>query len=209
MTVHLKSVAVITRLPGMVRWAPGTPERLQEAALELFAAHGYEQTTATEIAAAVGLTERTFYRHFTDKREVLFHGQQVLADAFLAGVDGAPPTASPMEVGVLALRSASTFFPDDRRPHSRVRQSVIDKNPALQEREEHKLAVLGATLADALRGTGADSHAAEVVARTIVMAFGITFGRWISAGQQASFDDIVTDVLREVATATRPLDRLL
>ena len=68
----------------MVRWEPGTRGRLQDAALELFAARGYEQTTATEIAQAVGLTERTFFRHFTDKREVLFHGQQALTDAFLA-----------------------------------------------------------------------------------------------------------------------------
>ena len=56
----------------MVRWEPGSAERLQKAALELFATRGFEQTTATEIAQSVGLTERTFFRHFSDKREVLF-----------------------------------------------------------------------------------------------------------------------------------------
>ena len=191
----------------MVRWAPGTPERLQRAALELFADRGYEQTTATEIAEAVGLTERTFFRHFSDKREVLFHGQQALTDAFLAGLVDAPPDASPMDLGTRALRSASSRFPDERRENSRLRQSVIDKNPALQEREAHKLAVLGAVLAEALCNRGIDGLAADVAARTSVMAFGIAFGRWIVDGENRSLDDIAVDVLREVGALTRQLDR--
>src|SRR3954447_26187242 len=140
----------------MVRWEPGTRGRLQDAALELFAARGYEQTTATEIAQAVGLTERTFFRHFSDKREVLFYGQQLLTDAFLAGLDEAPTEASPTDLVVSVLRSASTFFPDERRPYSRTRQSVIDQNPALQERESHKLTTLGTRLGEAFRAQGVD-----------------------------------------------------
>src|SRR4051812_48240855 len=124
----------------MVRWEPGTPERLAGAALELFATRGFEQTTAMEIARSVGLTERTFFRHFSDKREVLFYGQQQLIQAFLTGVDAAPPDASPIEVVAYAVRSVASFFPGERRPYSRTRQSVIDQNPALLERERHKLA---------------------------------------------------------------------
>src|SRR5438270_11631896 len=101
------SGAVITRLGGMVRWEPGTAERLQQAALELFATRGFEQTTAAEIAQAVGLTERTFFRHFGDKREVLFGGQQYLVQAFLEGVQSAPPGASPIEVVESALRNGA------------------------------------------------------------------------------------------------------
>ena len=134
----------------MVRWEPGRAERLQAAALELFATRGFEQTTAAEIAQSVGLTERTFFRHFSDKREVLFSGQHQLVQAFLAGVDAAPPGTAPIEVVASALQSAASFFPDERRTHSRLRQSVIDQNPALQERELHKLASLATTLADAL-----------------------------------------------------------
>jgi AcrR family transcriptional regulator len=115
---------------------------LQQAALELFASRGYEQTTATEIAQAVGLTERTFFRHFSDKREVLFHGQDVFVQAFLDGVEAAPPGATPIELVGSALRSAAALFPDGRRSHSRARQAVIDQNPALRERESHKLAGL-------------------------------------------------------------------
>src|SRR5580692_1570030 len=103
----------------MARWEPGARERLQAAALDLFATRGFEQTTATEIAQAVGLTERTFYRHFVDKREVLFYGQELLLDAFLTGVAGAPIESSPLEVVASAVASASSFFTDDRRANSR------------------------------------------------------------------------------------------
>jgi AcrR family transcriptional regulator len=191
----------------MVRWQPGAPERLQQAALELFAARGYEQTTATEIAQAVGLTERTFFRHFSDKREVLFYGQQLLTDAFLAGLDEAPTEASPMDLVISVLRSASTFFPDERRPHSRTRQSVIDQNPALQERESHKLTSLGARLADALRARGVDDLTADVAARAAVMAFGVAFIHWIRDGEQRSFGDITDDVFGELAALTAELER--
>jgi len=197
-----KSVTVITRLRSMVRWEPGAPERLQKAALELFATRGYEQTTATEIAQSVGLTERTFFRHFTDKREVLFHGQQLLRQAFLDGVAAAPPDASPLETVASAVRSAASFFPGERRQHSRARQSVIDKNPALQEREVHKLASIAATLAGALRARGADELAASLAAESGITVFGISFAHWIREGEERSLADIATDVFRELRTLT-------
>src|SRR6195952_2788796 len=97
MTVHPTTVAVITTTLGsMARWEPGARERLQVAALELFAARGFEQTTAAEIAQAVGLTERTFFRHFADKREVLFYGQGQFVQVFMDGIDAAPPAALPL-----------------------------------------------------------------------------------------------------------------
>ena len=79
----------------MVRWEPGTRDRLQAAALDLYVSRGFEQTTVEEIARSVGLTERTFFRHFADKREVLFDGQDRLRQAFVDGVHAAPPDASP------------------------------------------------------------------------------------------------------------------
>ena len=190
----------------MVRWEPGTRGRLQDAALELFAARGYEQTTATEIAQAVGLTERTFFRHFTDKREVLFHGQQALTDAFLAGLQEAPAGASPIGLAVSALRSSSGFFDDERRSHSRLRQSVIDANPALQEREALKLVGLGRALSGALRDRGVDDMTADVAAQLAVMAFGIAFAHWIAEGEKRSFETIVMDVVREVGAVAAGLD---
>ncbi|WIY06554.1 helix-turn-helix domain-containing protein [Amycolatopsis mongoliensis] len=180
----------------MVRWEPGTAERLQRAALELFATRGYEQTTAAEIAQAVGLTERTFFRHFSDKREVLFQGQELLVQAFLDGIDAAPPEASPLEIVASALASAASFFPDERRPHSRTRQSVIDRNPALQEREQHKLTTLATTVADALRARGVDELAATLAAESGATVFGIAFTRWLR--EERSLADIAADVLAEL-----------
>ncbi|MFJ4920335.1 TetR family transcriptional regulator [Streptomyces sp. NPDC088725] len=184
----------------MVRWKPGAPERLQKAALELFATRGFEQTTATEIAESVGLTERTFYRHFSDKREVLFHGQNLLLGAFVAGVDAAPPGASPIEIVASALESAATFFPDDRRPYSRTRQSVIDQNPALHERELHKLAGIATTVADALRARGTAELPAVLAAESGATVFRIAFTQWIRDGEERSLTTITADVLRELLT---------
>jgi AcrR family transcriptional regulator len=186
----------------MVRWESGAPERLQKAALDLFAARGFEQTTAAEIAQSVGLTERTFFRHFSDKREVLFYGQHLFVQAFLAGVDAAPPGASPIEVVASALQSAASFFPDERRLYSRTRQSVIDQNPALRERELHKLASLATTVADALRARGVGEPAATLAAESGATVFGIAFTQWIREGEQRSLADIAADVLRELLTMT-------
>ncbi|MGI5241902.1 TetR family transcriptional regulator [Dactylosporangium sp. CA-139066] len=188
----------------MVRWEPGAPQRLQRAALELFTERGFEQTTAAEIAQSVGLTERTFFRHFSDKREVLFYGQERLVRTFVEGVESAPPGASPMEMVTAALRSGAGFFTDEHRPHSRTRQSVIDENPALQERELHKLATLGVTLATALQARGVDRATAEVAAQTGMTVFGIAFARWIREGETRSIADIETDVLRELRSLVAP-----
>jgi len=197
------SVAVITRLGRMTRWEPGTAKRLQEAALELFATRGFEQTTATEIAQSVGLTERTFFRHFSDKREVLFQGQQQLTEAFLAGVQSAPEDASPMAVVASALRAATALFPDERRSHSRRRQSVIDQNPALQERERHKLASIATLLADALRERGVDELAATLAAESGVTVFRTAFARWLREDEQRSLTDLVDEVLHELLALAR------
>jgi AcrR family transcriptional regulator len=186
----------------MVRWEPGTPERLQRAALELYAERGFEETTAAEIAQSVGLTERTFFRHFSDKREVLFHGQQLFVQAFLDGVEAAPAEASPIEVVAAALRAASAFFSDERRPHSRTRQSVIDRNPALQERELHKQATLATTLAGALRARGVGEPAATLAAQSGTTVFGIAFTQWIREGEERSLADIAVDVLGELLALT-------
>jgi AcrR family transcriptional regulator len=186
----------------MARWEPGTAERLQQAALHLFATRGFEQTTAAEIAQSVGLTERTFFRHFSDKREVLFQGQQRFAASFLDGVRSAPPGAAPMEIIECALRSAAALFPEERRAHSRTRQQVIDQNPALQERERNKLADLATALAEALRERGVGEPAATLAAQSGVTVFGIAFTQWIRDGEQRSFADLEAEVLDELRAVT-------
>ncbi len=182
----------------MVRWEPGARERLQAAALDLFATRGFEQTTAAEIAQAVGLTERTFFRHFADKREVLFYGQDQFLQAFVDGVAAAPPGASPFDVIAAALRSGSSPFTDDRRGYARIRQSVIDKNPALQEREVHKRAGLVAALAGALRARGIAEPSATLAAGSAATVFSIAFAQWIREDEKRSLPDIASYVLRDL-----------
>src|SRR5215469_4002755 len=119
----------------MVCWEPGARERLQAAALELFATRGFEQVTAAEIAQSVGLTERTFFRHFSDKREVLFYGQQQFIQAFVDGVDAAPPHASPLEVMASALGAVPWASPKAIRQYSVSGVCVINQAPTKRERE--------------------------------------------------------------------------
>ena len=186
----------------MVRWEPGARERLQAAALELFATRGFEQTTAAEIAQSVGLTERTFFRHFSDKREVLFYGQRQFLQAFVDGVDAAPPDASPLEVIASALHAAASFFPDERRPYSRMRQSVIDQNPPLQEREQHKPPASLRRSPSALRARGVGEPAATLAAQSGATVFGIAFAQWIREGETRSLAEIASDVFRELLHLT-------
>jgi AcrR family transcriptional regulator len=186
----------------MARWQPGTSERLRAAALELFASRGYEQTTAADIAGAVGLTERTFFRHFSDKREVLFQGQEQLTEAFLGAISAAPDDATPMELVGAALDSAAALFPDERRAHSRLRQSVIDQNPALQERERHKMSGMATTVGDALRARGVADPAATLAGQSAGMVFGIAFAQWIREGEERALADIERTVLAELRQLT-------
>jgi AcrR family transcriptional regulator len=171
--------------------------------MDLYISRGFEGTTAADIAESVGLTERTFFRHFADKREVLFSGQEVLEQAFLDGVAAAAQDASPLEMVASALATAATFFPDERRVYSSRRQTVISANPALRERELLKLAGLAATVAAALRARDVPEPAATLAAESGVTVFGVAFGTWIAEGEERSFLDIEREVLGQfVAMAT-------
>jgi AcrR family transcriptional regulator len=184
----------------MGRWEPEAGGRLRKAALELFVAKGFEQTTAAEIAEAAGLTQRTFFRHFADKRDVLFQGQEEFAQLFLDGLDTARADASPMELIGASLESAASFFPDDRRSYSRIRQSVIDANPALQERERHKLAGVADEVTAALRDRGITETAATLAAESGATVFRLAFAQWIQAGETRTLDAIATELLAELQT---------
>jgi AcrR family transcriptional regulator len=189
----------------MARWEPGTRERLQAAALELYVTQGFEQTTVEEIARAVGLTERTFFRHFADKREVLFDPQHRLQQAFLDAVDTAPPAATPLETVASALATAADLFTDERRSWSRRRQSVIAANPALQERELLKMATLETSVAEALRARGVGERAAALAAGACVSVFGVAFGQWIAEGEQRSLAEIQREVMGELGSVAAGL----
>ncbi|MGM0348609.1 TetR family transcriptional regulator [Streptomyces sp. Adlamb9] len=173
----------------MGRWEPNTRERLAKAALDLYGERGFEQTTVAEIAKSAGLTERTFFRHYADKREVLFSGAIELEQLFTRAVAGAPPSAAPIDAMAAGLDAICAVF-EERRDFARKRQAVISATAELRERELIKLASLAAALTDTLRGRGVLPSVASLTAETGVAVFKVAFERWI------------------VADETRPLDRL-
>jgi len=189
----------------MVRWQPGASDRLRAAALELFADQGFDATTAAEIAARAGVTERTFFRHFEDKREVLFAGQESFQQGFLDGVVAAPTGLTALEVVASALDAAATaYFSEERRTGSRLRGAVISAHPALQERELLKLAALAGAMAAALRERGVTEPAATLAAESGVTVFRIAFAQWLDPGEQRSLTELERKVLADLTTLTGP-----
>src|SRR5690349_17319433 len=116
----------------MSRWEPDARGRLAQAAMQLYRERGYEQTTVAQIAERAGVTERTFFRHFADKREVLFDGGQALQQRMVAAVDSAPPSAAPLDVIAAVLGAAAAQFAEIPPDFPRQRQEVIAAHPALQ-----------------------------------------------------------------------------
>jgi len=170
----------------------------------LFATQGFEETTAAEIAQSVGLTERTFFRHFGDKREVLFDGQADYLQSFSDGMATAPPGASPLDMITAALNAAAGLFTEDRRAYSRIRKQIIDANPALAERELHKRSGTAANLAAALRARGVAEPAATLAAESGATAFGIAFTQWTRDDETRPIVEIIADVLHQLRQLATP-----
>jgi AcrR family transcriptional regulator len=187
----------------MARWEPGARERLQAAALELFATRGFEQVTAAEIAQSVGLTERTFFRHFSDKREVLFSGQDRFQDVFVSAVTAAPATATPVAAVEAGLLAAGDLL-QGRAELAPQRQTIIDAHPELQERELIKMARLGTAVAAALRDRGVAEPAATLTADTGIAVLRIAFTRWLAEGVARPLPGVMQETLGELAALYAP-----
>src|SRR3954454_13695896 len=161
----------------MGRWEPDAAGRLREAAMALYAERGYERTTVAEIAARAGVTARTFFRHFADKREVLFAGSSELQDRLVAALESAPAEATAMQAVAAALDEAAELLGQSRE-HARRRQAVINSHAELRERELIKLAALAAALAGALRRRGVPEPDASLAAEAGIVVLRVAFERW-------------------------------
>ncbi|WP_446742079.1 TetR/AcrR family transcriptional regulator [Silvibacterium acidisoli] len=139
-------------------------KRLQWAALELFRERGYEQTTAAEIAAKAGVTERTFFRHFPDKREVLFDGEAAFSEALMIAIHNAPEELGPWDTLHFAFNRVKHVFVENR-PFTEPRRHVIASDPALQERAAAKTRSLIAAVASALCKRGLTAPQANLAAQ--------------------------------------------
>ena len=161
-------------------------QRLQQAALDLFGEQGYNGTTTAQIAARAGVTERTYFRHFIDKREVLFYGQKQFRAELLIGL-AAAPDGPPLLMLFHAYR-ASFGLLESNRPFAEPRFQVIDATPALQEREAAKLTSINRTLTEALIARGIDAALASLAAQVGMAAFTQATRRWLSEPSPGDLD---------------------
>jgi AcrR family transcriptional regulator len=182
---------------GMVRWEPNARGRLGQAAFELFTERGFEQVTVAEIAERAGLTERTFFRYFADKREVLFAGADGFQELFISGVAGAPDSAAPIEAVAGALYAAAAIF-QAHEDGVRRRAAIIAAHLDLRERELVKLATVAAAVADALRRRGVTDPAAALTAEAGLAVFRIAFARWIAAPDGPDLAHLTAESLDEL-----------
>jgi len=188
----------------MARWETDSRGRLEQAALALYGERGFEATTVAEIAERAGLTERTFFRHFADKREVLFGGAAMLQELLVSGVAGAPDAAAPIEAVLAALEAAGALL-QERRAYARQRQMIIAASAELRERELIKLASLASALADALRRRGVSDPAASLTAEAGIAVFRVAFERWTQEGNQKDLPQLIRESLDELRVVTAGL----
>ena len=187
----------------MARWEPDARGRLEQAAMELFQGRGYVRTTVEEIAARAGLTERTFFRYFGDKREVLFSGSKQLEKGIVERIGSAPDEASPLEAVALALEAAGAELQDLRDPtYVRARYALVTKHAEIRERELIKLASLAVAVTKALHARGVSEPAASLAAEAGIAVFKIGFERWIKEKKPRDFATHIrtaVEALRAVA----------
>jgi AcrR family transcriptional regulator len=176
----------------MGRWEPDAQGRMIRAAIELFGERGFEQTTAGDIAERAGVTERTFFRHFADKREVLFDGSETMQRTTYEAILAAPAALSPLDKALAGVTAGGNLL-KDRRDHAVRRSRIIAANPSLQERELLKLAAMADTAAEALRTRGVAEPTASLAAHSAVTVFQVAFARWVSADAPPDFADCIAE----------------
>jgi AcrR family transcriptional regulator len=179
----------------MGRWPEGARTRLEAAALALFIEQGFAETTVPQIAARAGLTTRTFFRHFADKREVLFAYQAELPDVVRQVMAAAPQSAGAMEVIALGLQTIAETKFDGRRDYLLAHQAVIDSDAGLRERGLRKMSILTEAIGRGFRDRGLDDLGATLAAHTAVTVLSVALDRWLGATDETSLAVHVADTL--------------
>ena len=190
----------------MPRSGAAARDRLERAALELYGERGYDRTTTAEIAARAGVTERTFFRHFPDKREVIFNVEvrqrETLARALAEVPDSVPAPAAVLQ----AFRSMAPGL-ENNRSLAEARHRVIAATPALRERELAKASALAVVVADALRARGLPGWRATLLAQVATAALGHAIHTWV-ADPSSDIDALIIQAfadLRDFSTVDLPL----
>ncbi len=162
----------------MARWQPGARERLVVAAVDLFSEQGYDATTVTQIAQRAGVTRSTFFRHFSDKREVLVAGQETLSRLLAEGIADAPASASPLDAVAAGLERASSEMGRVNRELGPRLKAAIAASTELQERDALKSVGLAAAITAALLARGVPDPTAQLAAEMGVLAFKRGYAQW-------------------------------
>jgi AcrR family transcriptional regulator len=160
--------------------------------MQLYIEHGFDQTTVADIAERAGVTGRTFFRYFADKREVLFAGAAELERRVIDALETAPRAVAPLDAVAIAIGAAGDMI-GAHREFSRQRQAVIEATPELQERELIKLAALSVALADGLRRRGLSTTEAKLVAETGVAVFRAAFEQWLTASRDRGLARVIRE----------------
>jgi AcrR family transcriptional regulator len=189
----------------VARWEPNARERFVYVAVDLFAEQGYEATTVNEIAERAGLTKTTFFRHFPDKREVLFAGQDIHRKILSEAIGGAPAAATPIEQVAVAVDALSATFTEDRREFSARLQTVMAGNPELQERAAFKRTALAAALTEALEHRGVPPLTAGLAAELGIRAFHEAYDRWATPGSREPLTVLTRQALDDLRLAIAAL----
>ena len=191
----------------MTRWQPGATERLVVAAVDLFTEQGYDTTTVAQIAARAGVTKSTFFRHFSDKRELLVAGQETLSRLLADGISEAPASASPLAAVAAGLeRASSAMGPLNRALGPRL-QAAVAASTALQERDALKSVGLAAAMTAALVARGVPDPTAHLAAELGVLAFKRGYAQW-SEGDRDDANGLAPHALaalEDLRTATATL----
>ncbi|BCJ33414.1 TetR family transcriptional regulator [Actinocatenispora thailandica] len=191
----------------MARWQPETTERLIVAAVDLFGEQGYDATTVAQIAERAGVTKSTFFRHFSDKRELLVAGQETLSRLLAEGIADAPANASPLQAVAAGLERASgAMGPTNRELGPRLK-AAVEASTELQERDALKSVGLAAAMAAALLARGVPDPTAHLAAELGVLAFKRGFTQWIDGDRSddRGFAHHALTALRELHAATTSL----
>lgn len=178
----------------MGRWEPGARERLERAALELFVERGFDQTTVPQITARAGLTTRTFFRYFADKREVLFASEEAIPTLVADLIAQAPAEMAPLAVIMRGFQTLAPTLFQNRLDYMRQRRIVVASDDGLRERELRKLANLADAVASGFRARGIDELSAILVAEIAVTVFKVALQRWIDR-PDGDLLDIITETL--------------
>ena len=188
----------------MSRWESGARERLQRAAFELFAERGYSAISVPEIAERAGLTNRTFYRYFGDKREVLFAAEADFPARISEAITGAPHPGTLMDVLAHGLEKAASRFPNAQRDDLRTRRAIVLSDADLRERELGKQAALASAMRTGFMSLGFADFESALAAEIASAVFTVALNRWLDQDSPQSFQEVVRMTVEMVGVLTAP-----